>query len=223
MPHVRIKTVKHIRRGGVQKSYVPGDIVEVGKQTAVEWILNGSAEDPFSHLGPPPVQGPRSEDYGLRILGVEGKVNLAPVGTLVHSLTISYGPPALPCKHTLIWHPSKHISSNLINLGFYRVLEDAESEVGWEMAAGLVSLDLLASQVGSDAEKAKTEALIGDLRLPVYESGLIWVRQCEKTELFMKLWNEELKAKADPQHSFLRALYASRVMLCTLPADWSSR
>jgi len=223
MPHVRLKTVKHIRRSGVQRSYQPGDVVEVGNQAAIEWLLDGSAEDPFCQVGPPPVSGPRSGEYGLRILSNSEDVSLAPVGALAKSLTISYGPPAIPCKYTVLWNPKKHISANLINLGFYRVLEDSDTAVGWEMAAGLVSLDTLARDFGSVVEREKTEALIGDLRLPVYEPGLIWARKCEGSERMISLWNEELKAQADPYHSFLRALYTSRVMLCTLPADWASR
>ena len=43
MPYVRLTRVKHIRIAGVQKTYRPGDWVNVGRQTATLWLRDGSA------------------------------------------------------------------------------------------------------------------------------------------------------------------------------------
>ena len=52
MPYVRVVRAKHIRKGGVQQSYYKGDWVNVGKQTALAWLADGSAEVP----GPDPTK-----------------------------------------------------------------------------------------------------------------------------------------------------------------------
>jgi len=204
------------------KTYYPGDYIEVGKQTAREWILDGSVADPFGQVGPPvvPVTNSPSKEFGLVIRGKEGLVDLTPLGTLATSLEISYGPPAIPYKYTCIWNPSRRVSFGLMNHGFYRILDD--DEMAWEMAACVTSLTNLAAQLGSSEEKAHTKKVIGDLRIPVYESRLIWARKCPRTEATIEEWAKELDAGANEFHAFLRALYTKKAMLCTLPLDWQT-
>jgi len=223
MPWVKITRVKNIRKRGVLKSYYPGDSIEVGKQTALQWILDGSAEDPYAQIGPPVIKGQRSKRFGMRIRAKEGSAALSNLGNLANSLMVSYGLPAIPYTHTCIWRPDRIISPNLINYGFYRILVEDDSVVGWEMAAGIVSLDLLAKDYGSSEEQEKTKRIVGDLRLPVYDPRVVWVRKCKGAEKMITSWALELKSGADEYHAFLRALYTSRVMLCTLPEDWARR
>ena len=88
------------------------------------------------------------------------------------------------------------------------------------MLGMLASDTMLARDIGSDEERAKTEELIGDLRLPVYDTNLLWVRQTPATGYVMRMWANELAHGADEQHSFLRAIYSTRILLCTLPPQW---
>ena len=59
---VRLRVRKNIQVQGKMKSFAPGDWVEVGKQTALEWIAKDEAEgDPSRNL---PAR--RSTDYEIQ-------------------------------------------------------------------------------------------------------------------------------------------------------------
>lgn len=223
MPFVTLKRPKQIRRLGEHINYRPGDTVEVGRQTAIEWILDGTAEDPFEQIGPPVVPlGPKSDKFGIRIRAPEGGVYLSSsMKEMEDRLMISYGPPAIPYAHTLIWNPRRRLHWKMANYGFQRILEQVG--LSWELAAGLVSVSMLAKDFGSEEERDKTEKAIGDLRLPMYDPCYIWARQCKAAHRVIKAWADELAEGADETHAFLRALYTQRAMLCTLPVDWMPR
>jgi len=108
----------------------------------------------------------------------------------------------------------------MVRYGFMRVLEGAKNEDAWELAAALVSTSLLAETIGSLEEQQKTLKAVGDLRLPVYESRLVWVRQTPAALKVVEAWAAELAAGGDEYHSFLRALYQNSAWLCTIPGDW---
>ena len=221
MPWITLRRVKNIRIRGELKTFHPGDSVEVGKQTAIEWVLDGSAEDPFGEVGPPlhlkDLQK-RGNLYGIRVRGEESVKSLAPLGGLIKQ--ISFGPPALPYKYTLIWRPDIQTTSRVVRYGFMRVQEGLPGEDAWEMAASLVSTSMLAETIGSPDEQRKTLQVIGDLRLPVYESRLVWVRRTDATLKLVAAWAAEVEAGGDEYHSFLRALYTNAAWLCTIPGDW---
>lgn len=224
MPWIKLRRPKQIRSGGVTVSHRPGDSVLVGRQTALEWILDGSAEDPFGQVGPP-VQnvGPKDDKYGLVIRGSEKDTNLSGLGDLVKRVKVSYGLPAIPYDHTCIWRPDHAVSSQLMNYGFLRIAAGNKPPEAWQLAAGLLSVDKTAADVGSEGEKSKTLKVIGDLRLPVYDTGVIWARNCPAAQAVIEAWAAELESGADEYHAFLRALYTKRAMICTLPMDWTSR
>ena len=82
---------------------------------------------------------------------------------------------------------------------------------------------MLAGDIGTAIDKARTLELIGDLRIPVYDPNLVWIRRTEATKEIVKFWCDELQSGADPRHAFLRAIYSRGVALCTLPANWIGR
>ena len=221
MPWITLRRIKNIRIRGTLKTYHPGDSVEVGKQTALEWVLDGSAEDPFGQVGVPltfkDIQE-RGNLYGIRVRGEEGLASLAPLGGLIKQ--ISFGPLALPYKYTLIWRPDIQTGPRVVKYGFYRVQEGRPDADAWELAASLVSTSMLAETIGSPEEQKKTLDLVGDLRLPVYESRLVWARRTEASLKMVEAWAAELEAGGDEYHSFLRALYSTPTWLCTIPGDW---
>lgn len=221
MPWVKLNYTKHIRRAGSQVTYRPGDTVEVGRQTAIEWVLDGSAEDPFGQVGPPVVPvGPPTNKFGIRVRGEleeKGWAKPTGLGKTLSGVKISYGSPAVPYTYTAIWRPGVRISERMLNKGYLTIMSD------WEMAACLVNTNQLARDFGSAEEKRKTERVIGDLRLPVYDTRVIWARKCPAAQAVIAEWARELEEGADEYHSFLRALYTKRAMLCTLPYDWMPR
>ena len=220
MPYVTLRRVKNIRIRGELKIYQPGDAVKVGKQTALEWVLDGSAEDPFGQVGPPLLQADiqeRGSEYGIRVRGPASFAGVAPLGEVIRQM--SFGLPALPYKYTLIWRPDMETDPRMVRYGFMRV-QEIEGEDTWELAASLVSTSLLANSLGSEEEQKKTFDAIGDLRLPVYESRLVWARRTPDTLKFVAAWAMELENSGDEYHSFLRALYTNPTWVCTIPGGW---
>lgn len=227
MPWVQLTRVKNIRVGGVSTTYHAGDSVEVGKQTAIGWLLDGSAKDPYGDIGPPVAQalGRRSEEFGILILCDPTEVSISGLGRFGKDIQISYasdGAPSVPFKYTLIWDSLQIVSERMINAGFLRILDKEGIMEAWEIAACLLSHDTLASQVGDLEDQQKTEELIGDLRLPVYQTSVLWVRKTPVSEKVIADWLEGLKELADSSHAFLRSVYINKPLLCTLPPDWTS-
>lgn len=126
---------------------------------------------------------------------------------------------ALPWGLTVLWSPHAHLTTPGVALGLTRIAP-APGTMSFEMAVALQSDTRMAGDVGTQAERDKTLALLGDLRLPLYDTGVIWVRKTPATEEVIQLWQEELDAGADPTHAFLRTIYTHPLLLCTLPADW---
>jgi hypothetical protein len=219
MPYVRLKAVKHIRRAGVQTTYHKGDWVNVGKQSALVWLADDTAEIP----GPDPTKmevvkkllGP---GCGVRVLGkgVEPGAGQG-FGNCLKALKFSSGPRALPYRYTMIWSPTVGVTPQQVLIGFSQIVSRKKGSLSWEMVARLAGTQL-ARDVGTSAEQSKTEALIGDLRIPIYDTRVLWVRKTKKTEKLINQWAAAIGAGEDEAHAFLRALYTAGVLLCTLPA-----
>jgi len=217
MAWITLKSIKHLRVAGVPVTYHPGDSIEVGKQTAIEWILDGSAEDPFGQIGPSAVPAePGDTEFGIHVRAAENSANARALGDISLRVPISYGSVAAPYTNTFLWEPSKVVSPRLLNYGFLRIVSGK-----WDLASSLFSYKALADIVGTEEDQEGTQKLIGDLRLPVYDSRLVWVRQTAASHAFLEAWSKELEKGTGEFHSFLRALYVARPMICTLPMDWT--
>lgn len=219
MPYIRLTRVKHIKTAGVQQCYRPGDWVKVGKQTALQWLSDGSAEIP----------GPDASKMAVikKLLGPGCGVRVRQrhlpsqlkqgFGNCVKSLEFSPGPLALPYQYTMLWHPAVSVTPQLVLIGFSQIASTSAGQLSWEMVARLKGTEL-ARDVGSIEEQASTKAIVGDLRIPVYDTKVLWVRKTPKTSKLIHQWASAIKAGEDEAHAFLRALYTGGVLLCTLPA-----
>lgn len=200
---------------GRQEQALPGDWIQIGKHQARAWLVQGVVEIPEPHR--------RAEIQDLDRGGVVVRADEMPdvaFGLLRHAL----GKPSLPYDYTILWEPSLPVTIQALEMGLMR-LSGAElaPKDSWEALATLVSLTLLASDVGSPGEQCKTEEVVGDLRLPVYDTRLLWIRKTPATENLIAMWASELAKGSDEQHSFLRSLYSSRIMMCTLPPGWQDK
>lgn len=194
---------RHARDGGYHV-YQPGDWFECQNQE-LRALLEKSAV-----RGTQDLLAVALKDVELGVLCVGGlltNMDAYSVPTQVASeLT-------LPWEHTLIWRAPFSLTANAAALGLLRLTD------GWEIAA-MLDDNLLASDCGSDTERAQTLASIGDLRIPAYEVGAVWVRRTPATLALVADWQAQLGRGADARHAFLRALYARGVVMCTLPARW---
>jgi len=224
MARVHIKAVTVIMAAdehGSLTTYHPGDWVPVSKQRAIELLETGQAELPEETQ----VQRALTED--LSDCGIylrDGTVRDAQgaLDGLQVDVTEWSGSLRLPYERTLIWHPRQPLQRKQIALGFARI-EDTGRYASWEVAAMLRSNELLASQIGSQAERRRTREVIGDLRIPVYESSAVWVRKTPDTEEFVNAWEAECQGNECDELMFVRALFRQRVLLCSLPAGWLGR
>ena len=219
MPYIQLTAVKHIREAGIQTTYGKGDWVNVGKQTALLWLSDGTAVIPGPDASKMEVVtkliGP---GCGVRVLGKgAGPWPSQGFGNCLKALKFSAGPMALPYSYTMIWSPTSSITPRQVLVGFSQIVS-RKGRLSWEMVARLVGR-CLARDVGTKEEQAKTEALVGDLRIPVYDTGVLWIRKTAKTEQLVRRWAAAIQAGEDKAHSFLRTLYAEGILLCTLPAE----
>jgi len=121
-----------------------------------------------------------------------------------------------PYGSTLFWDPNVSLRRELMPVGFHRV------QHGWQVACPLWRYKALALHLGSDDEKKRTLDVVQDLRVPVYNPGLLYVARCPQTDELFDVWKEEHKEGDDRRLSFLRAVFRTRPILCALPVTWTA-
>lgn len=201
---------------GKLHAHHPGDWVAVGKHKAREWIETGQAVLPDLEQEREVIVGELG-DCGILVRHGYGE-QARPLAEK-HKLAIEEGGIRLPFKRTLLWDPALELTSSQASLGFSRIAKDGDY-TGWEMAAMLKGNRMLVSQYGSDDDRKQTQEIVGDLRLPVYETGALWVKRTNNTAQIVQLWKNAISDGADEVHAFLRTVYTNPVLLCTLPYRW---
>jgi len=232
---VRVISIIYVSENGEMVTKRAGEWAEVGKHQARMLLASGQAEIPKQDTRN------KMQEYGQ--CGVRVRIPIAPLsshiprshqadstidtsafGDLADKLAFTQGEPAITHNFTVIWKPPSLVVPCAVETGLARLqsFEDTDAEP-WEMVAILASETEWADSFGSDEERTKTEDTIGDLRIPVYDTNMLWVRKTERTEAVIARWLAELCQGADEQHAFLRALYAEHVLMCTLPANWAGK
>lgn len=210
---IRLLTIKHISIGGQLKTFHPGDWVKVGRHTARAWIASGEADYPGLDRVEAIVG--KCEDCGILVRG-----DRKAAAHVKRVKVVSGEWPALPFGRTLIWKPGLTLTPAQAVVGFSRIEATRQGYDAWEVAAVLLSDEALAAHYGSEKEKQKTEGVIGDLRIPIYDTRAVWMRKTGTTRQLVEAWAAEIEAGANEAHAFLRALYSHPVLVCTLPAGW---
>lgn len=198
MTWVQLLRSQQIEKQGVSRTYYPGDWVEVGKQTAQRWIIDGAARSAqpqklvsLDGCGVVSLSGKAGEGYNV------------PVETL--------DAPSLPFARTLI--ACTKVRPELLSVGFGLLST-------WEVACPLWDYEQLAIHIGSTKARERTQVLIGDLRVPVYESRIVWVKRCRAGEALVDAWNVERESGDDDRLCFLRALWQVKPLICATPTTW---
>ncbi len=200
MAWIKMLGTAHIEIRGKPVTLHRGDWVDVGRHIALRFVSDGLAEFPEKEpLG-------QLRGMGVILLGQ------LPAPILPKDLPTDGGPPRVPWPKTLIWNPSRAFDPKMLAVGAH-LLER------WQMAVPLDSYDLLAKDFGSEAERKATQELIHDLRVPVFDTGLIWVRRCAAARAVIEDWVRE-REEGDDHLAFLRAVYRHKPLLCTLPVEW---
>lgn len=119
------------------------------------------------------------------------------------------------CDKTLIWVPSAPIDL----AAFWPVVDWLDT---WEMAVPLQSYSTLAQHLGTEEERAASRPLLLDLRQPVYDSRVVWMRDCARTRQLVKVWlRKEMSTGEDADLALLRAVWKIKPLLLALPQTWA--
>lgn len=204
--YIQLLAIKHIEREGMQRTYRPGDWVDVGKQTALKWIGVGEARA----FEPIKVDTPAGCGVSLRVESPEAKAALAKIDIINLSVGIGH---ATGCERTLIYDPSAYLRLDLLAAGFGFLDR-------WQIAAPLVSYDRLACHFGTLAERLALEGVIHDLRVPCYDTRMVFVRRCSEVDQVLSLWQQ---IGGDDRLAFLSAVYQVKPLILALPITWMER
>lgn len=194
---VRLQSTQYISDRGKQLMKFPGEWVNVGKQQAMSWLATGEADRPDM----PDLQA--LPGCGVVLLGSPAT---KPPGGLER---VSSDEPRLEFARTLIWS-GVNFRGDLLGIGFS--LLDT-----WELAVPLLSYETLARDLGDESERERTRAVIRDLRVPVYDVRLMFLRRCHATRELLDEWAGEA---GDRTLAFARALYRVKPLVLALPATW---
>lgn len=215
--HLRLNETKYVRVKGQIQRYEPGDWVRVGRHLGLQWLAEGSASIP----GLENVEALAGDLETCAVL-VRGSVALAkPIRSKYWGLSVQKWSGNLIKERNLVWNPRDiMLTPDQAIVGFARIEKTDGDYDDWDVAAMLLSEQAMAVHFGSKAEKQKTKKIIGDLRVPVYNTAAVWLRNSTRAKQLVTHWWTEIKSGADEYHAFLRAVYSTQPLICTLPAGW---
>lgn len=206
---IQLLQLKHIERHGKQVPYRKGDFVQVGNQTALRWILEGSARALTANIAD---FAPAGDGIGVLL------TNHPEVGrhTLKDaSFPIEDGDPSIPWGCTFLWDPDAPLRAELLSIGFGLLNT-------WEFACPLLPYERLASKIGSPDDQHKTKELIGDLRVPLYDPRIIFTRKTDLTDQLVQHWWTSVQSGTNTHHALLRAIYQAKPLVLALPPTWAN-
>jgi len=123
---------------------------------------------------------------------------------------VSEGDMALEFAKTLILNSALSITPGRLAVAF-------EWLDKWQVIAPLFSYDTLASGVGTAEERMQTEDVIRDLRVLLYQPGMVFIRRSAEGVALLEAWRKET---GNPYLAFLRALYCIKPLVLALPVCW---
>ncbi len=206
MPQMWVElTANHrVSTGGKYKDYHAGDRIYVSQFHAMQWINAGMAIPVERVLITTEIP---SGTCGIVTPDVES------VKSVVKDKAPVIVPGSAIFQRTLYLDSASHFRLDLLGAGF-KIIEK------WQCAAPLWSYTELAASVGTEEEQNRTRAIIKDLRVPMYDTRVLFVRDCKDTRKLMALWKKEQEAGGDKRLAFLRALYQVKPTICALPTVW---
>lgn len=206
---IQLTSPRLITVAGKKTMFYGGDWVEIGDQTALRLITDGLARTSDPALMTQDFAGAGVVAYGDDQTQVDQAALL--LRKLLPGLAVQTADePKLSFSRTLLWNTAFPVRIELVSAGL-RLLRT------WEIAAAVHSYDELASAHGTPEERIKTAQAVHDLRVPVYDPRLLFVKRCRVGQEFMRVWKAE---SGEARLALLRSLYAVKPLLCPLPTTW---
>jgi hypothetical protein len=206
---IQLNSTKTIERNGKPHTYRAGQRIAVERHDAMTWVARGDAILLESITGDIP--------RNAGIVAVQGQQDITRIVRALDAETkIVQGPQRLEFSRTLIWDSSARLRPDYINIGFNLLSH-------WQVAVPLWSYTELAFHIGTEADRERTRAVIRDLRVPVFDTRLVFVQRCDDTIRLMDAWMQEREGGGDDKLAFHRAFYKVKPVLCALPMSWTGR
>lgn len=208
---VRLKQDRRLEVNGVNKDLKKGDWIEVGKQTANQWIIQGIADRTGYDVSKEYV------DYtaGIVIVGGINQQLLNNIQQDIPGIEVSSSDkPEMFYSENMIWTNGINIRRENLFVGF-KLLKN------WQIAVPLHSYDDLAvHQTMTKSEKEYIKSVIKELRVPIYNTNLMFIRRCDETQVLLNQWGIEKEIIKNDSLSFHVAMYKTNPVLCALPVNW---
>ena len=196
----------HDKSGRWHMHYQGETVFMKNKKKAKELIKAGKAVDLRE------VAKELPKETGILLLG-SGRI---PKWAQALELETAAGGPGLPFAYTVLWDPKIKPQGTLITIALKTI-----AKTGWEIAVPIYSYHKLACDCGRPEEQVLTKAVIHDLRIPVYNPGLMFVERNERTLDLMSQWVTEMSHEGfDNRLAFMRALYIVKPVILPLPTIW---
>lgn len=205
MPYVKLLFPYSMEVNGTRKQFQKGDFIDIANKATVQRLINEKIAyvpdyNPLSMLPP---------DCG--ILATE----MFTPPDEYKGLPVQQGSRQLPFHRTLLWDTGNVPFRTSLLLAGYHLLDV------WELAVPIYDPDVvLAKDFGHEAARQYTESIIHDLRVPVYNTGLMFIRRCPNTELLMQAYEEYIQQDLGFDLAFLCALYRVKPLIYALPYTW---
>jgi len=205
-----LKPRKH-ETNGVMKDYKAGDWIEVGKQTANMWIQQGLAE----LKGYDPLKEYVDLTAGIVLVGEVNRKLLSNIQQDIKGIEHTKSDkPEMLYSENMIWSNGVNIKREVVGVGFNLLKK-------WQVAIPIYDYEKLAvHQKMTKKETEYIESVIHDLRVPIYNTNLIFIRRSSETKALLEQWIQEQKLIEDVNLAFQVAYYKCKPTLCALPVDW---
>lgn len=208
---IQASAILHVEKDGRRGIIRPGDWAEVGRHDARRWMAEGKCT-----IHKLDVRETVQDLYdcavslrGKRIDAVQEAVRRQ-----YPSLDIKEGF-YFPSRRMLFWDTSAKMRAELVMVGLNLLKH------GWQVAVPLMDYDTLARDVGDEEDRARTEEMLHDLRVPVYDTHVIFARRCEDTINLLEIWQEEKGGGGHDGLAFLRSLHRVKPLVNALPPFWT--
>ena len=201
-----IKLLKYRRiqePNGKWTMHYPGQILDIKNKKLCKELIRGEVAVDMSVAADELPKG-----CGL-VMRKDGPI---PSWVTALEMEMATGEPRLPFPYTIIWHPRSEPSADFLTLMLATLRERA-----WDMAVPLYSYTKLTYRLGSNEERKATEKLVHDLRVPFYNTDLMFIKRNARTEETLKLWAQEKQGSTDEKLAFLRAVYMAKPFILPLP------
>jgi len=201
--YVILRSTQYVVHNGRTIKLKPGDGFDLkSNQVAREWLKDGLAElPPKYHAGLESI-------YEAGIV-IKGDYTSIPPDI---DRAVAFSGDYLQFELTCFWDQSKlhSLRTDLLPVGF-NLLKT------WQIAMPLYDYDVLACDV-ADESLAET---IRDLRVPLYDPSLFFVRRCDDTRALLDRYTE-LQKEQDDRVAMLQAIYECKPLICALPTTWTN-